>query len=112
MAGVKGLVVKKYWVDQILDGSKPWEMRSTMTKYRGLVKLIEGGSGTIVGESILVGCHEVDTEMAKRTFRYHRVEELALLEKWRYAWVMAEAKRYQTPIPYVHPKGAVIWVNL
>lgn len=27
-------------------------------------------------------------------------------------WVLDNAKRYDTPIPYVHPKGAVIWVNL
>jgi len=29
-----------------------------------------------------------------------------------HAWVVAEQIRYKEPIPYVHPQGAVIWVNI
>ncbi|GAF99913.1 unnamed protein product, partial [marine sediment metagenome] len=29
-----------------------------------------------------------------------------------YAWVLEKAKRYDEPIPYTHPLGAVIWVKL
>lgn len=29
-----------------------------------------------------------------------------------YAWVFAEPTRFQYPVPYRHPSGAVIWVRL
>jgi hypothetical protein len=34
------------------------------------------------------------------------------IEKWNNAWVMQDAKIFATPMSYVHPNGAVIWVNL
>lgn len=32
--------------------------------------------------------------------------------KRTYAWVFDKPKIYNEPIPYKHPMGAVIWVNL
>jgi len=29
-----------------------------------------------------------------------------------YAWVLRRAKRLRKPVPYDHPRGAVIWVSL
>lgn len=29
-----------------------------------------------------------------------------------YAWVLKNAQRLPKPVPYKHPSGAVIWVNL
>jgi hypothetical protein len=29
-----------------------------------------------------------------------------------YAWVMDKAQQLPKPVPYHHPSGAVIWVNL
>ena len=29
-----------------------------------------------------------------------------------FAWVLANARRLKTPVPYKHPGGAVIWVAL
>ena len=29
-----------------------------------------------------------------------------------YAWIISNAKKYEKPIPYKHPMGAVIWVNI
>lgn len=34
------------------------------------------------------------------------------MDKWCWAWVLENAIRYDTPIPYEHPQGAVIWVSL
>ena len=108
----KGLIVRKPWVDLILDGSKTWEMRSTHTKHRGPTYLIAGGTGLIVGACMLVGTHEVTKDMAINTIDQHRVDDLSLLEKWNVAWRLCSAKRFETPIPYQHPRGAVTWVNL
>jgi hypothetical protein len=32
--------------------------------------------------------------------------------KYTFAWVLANARRFKTPVPYRHPSGAVIWVAL
>ncbi len=29
-----------------------------------------------------------------------------------FAWILNNAKRFEKPIPYKHPSGAVIWVKL
>lgn len=109
----RALIVRKEWLDKILDGSKVWEMRSTPTKIRGKVGLIEAGSGLIVGE-----CEIVDSLLALRPWEYemtqphHQVDNHDLLEKWCHPWWLKNAKRYDDPIPYEHKKGAVVWVRL
>ncbi len=81
----KGLIIRKQWLDKILNNGKHCEMRSTHTKQRGIIKLIEAGSGHIVGECMIAGSHEVSEEIAKHSFEAHQVEDLSLLKKWRYA---------------------------
>jgi len=109
----RALIVRKPWIDLILSGEKMWEMRSAPTKIRGRIGLIEAGSGLIVGECDL-SCvlDPIDEHDAYMSYRLHRVKDVSLLEKWKYPWVMTDPKRYQNPIPYQHPKGAVIWVKL
>jgi|TARA_B100001059_G_scaffold235734_1_gene282536 hypothetical protein len=108
----KGLIIRKEWLDKILNNGKHWEMRATQTNQRGIIKLIEAGSGHIVGECMISGSHKVSESLAEQSFECHQVEDLSLLKKWCYAWRLCNVKRYDKPIPYTHPKGAVIWVNL
>lgn len=109
----RALIVRKEWLDKILDGGKVWEMRSTHTWIRGRIGLIEAGTGMIVGEVALIGCGDpITQEDAESHFKAHQVEDLTLLKKWRFPWFLEDAKRYDKPIPYDHPKGAVIWVKL
>lgn len=108
----KGLIIKKYWLDKIFDEGKIWEMRTSKTKISGRIGLIESGSGLIVGEVDLLGCLDSPIPANDRYLRNHKVEDIELLKKWKYAWILSNAKRYDKPIPYKHPKGAVIWVNL
>lgn len=109
----RALIVKKEWLDKIFDDGKVWEMRSTKTTITGKIGLIESGSGLIVGEVNLIGCSENPiSHTRKDLIKYHKVENLNLLKKWKYAWYLMKAKRYEKPIPYKHPKGAVIWVKL
>jgi len=108
----RALIIQKHWLDQIFDNGKVWEMRSFKTNITGRIGLIESGSGLIIGEATLKGC--LSTPVPKINFfkRYHKVEDLSLLDKWKYAWVLEDAKRYKKPIHYNHPQGAVIWVKL
>lgn len=36
----------------------------------------------------------------------------AFADGWRTPWVLSEARPLARPVPYAHPNGAVIWVNL
>ena len=48
-------------------------------------------------------------------FSKHHVEcswdELKETYKNPHAWIMDNPKSYSKPIPYEHPKGAIIWVK-
>lgn len=87
-------------------------MRSTNTRIRGKIKLIEAGSAHVVGECRLVDAFPVSPELARERIDVHQVEDLSLLKKWRYAWQLDDVKPYASPEPYRHPQGAVIWVSL
>lgn len=109
----RALIIKKEYLDKILSGDKTWEMRSRKTKITGLVGLIESGSGLIVGQCFIHGSLEpIDQNTALNTIDKHCVEDVSLLEKWNHPWVISEAVSYESPIPYNHPQGAVIWVSV
>jgi hypothetical protein len=108
----KGLIIKRPWLDKIFALDKTWEMRSRKTTIRGHIKLIESGSGMIVGECLITGCHPITKQEMVDSWDKHRVDDVDLLLKWSWAWHLGKARQYDTPIPYTHPQGAVIWVNL
>ncbi len=110
----RALIVRQPWVDLILSGKKTWEMRSKPTKVRGLIGLIEQGTGLIVGECNIVESDPIKLDAIEYGFYYcnHRVDDYGLLEKWCYAWELEGAKRYDQPMHYKHPKGAVTWVRI
>jgi len=113
-----GLIIHEHWLNKILEGSKTWELRGRNTKIRGKIALIQSGSGKIHGTCALVDAlgplsldelmanvtkHQVPREyMGNVTKRYKKV----------YAWVMRDAEHLSKPIPYDHPKGAVVWVRV
>ena len=109
---MKGLIIKKDWLQKIFFENKTWEMRSRVTKIRGTIQLIESGSGLIVGECNLVDSFKVQHNDLHKFIEKHKVGNIELLNKWNCAWVLENVIKYQEPIPYKHPKGAVVWVNL
>ncbi|GAB6071573.1 ASCH domain-containing protein [Thiomicrorhabdus hydrogeniphila] len=109
---MRGLVIRQPWIELILSGKKTWEMRSGSINIRERIALIEQGTGLIGGEADLTDCikgmsHNI---LCSRTSK-HFIEDETLLRKWNVAWVLENVKRYDKPIPYQHPKGAVIWVK-
>ena len=112
---MRGLIIKKKWLDLILDGKKNWEIRGSDTKIRGRIYLIESGSGLIRGKVNLVESFPVDFPKLKENLHKHHVPYLAIgLMNYKkpHAWVLDKAERYLHPVPYTHPKGAIIWVRL
>lgn len=112
----RGLVIRQPHIGNILDGRKSWEMRSTRTKIRGRIALIEAGTGLVVGEAEITRVQKAPTSYRARHFTrcFHRIPEdqYAKMDKWCWAWVLSQVCRFDEPIPYKHHQGAVIWVKL
>lgn len=110
---MKGLIIKSPYIELILEGKKKWEIRGSNTNVRGKIALIKSGSKKIYGEVELVDCLKLDLDKYNE---YHqnlygtKVDELPY--KNTYAWVVKNPYIYDEPISYVHPLGAIIWVNL
>jgi hypothetical protein len=112
----RGLLIRRPWVDMILDGKKSWEIRGSRTAIRGVIGLIPSGSGTIAGVCEIVDCIGPLTANALRKNAVNagmRPSE-ARLGGYRntFAWVLAKPRYLKKPVPYKHPSGAVIWVCL
>lgn len=113
----KALIVDTPHVDRILSGQKTWGLRTRGTKNRGRIALIRRGSGTVVGTVDIVDCIGPLTESimldntAKHLVTPERIKS-GEVAKYNHAWVLENAKALPTPVPYQHPSGAVIWVNL
>lgn len=110
---MKGLIIKRQWLDLIFAGKKIWEIRGCNTKTRGKIALIQSGSGLIVGECELVGSKQLSLFDYQNNVDKHQVINTFTLPYTKtFAWVLQNAKKYDNPKPYKHKCGAVIWVNL
>ena len=110
---MKGLIIKKPWVDYILNSDKIWEIRGSKTKIRGKIELIQSGSGLVVGSCEIIDCIHLSLEEYKANAKKHHITNTDKLPyNQTYAWVIKNPTRYEHPRKYKHPKGAIIWVNL
>ena len=50
------LIVKEKWLNMILDGYKSLEIRGVRTHKRGLIGLIQSGTGEVKGIASLTDC--------------------------------------------------------
>jgi hypothetical protein len=112
---MKGLIIKDPWITHILNGDKSWEIRGSRTKIRGKIGLIKSGTGHIYGTANLVDCQGPFTDLEfKQNRDKHLVSDLGQVARYKkvYAWVLKDVQKLPEPIPYNHPRGAIIWVNI
>jgi hypothetical protein len=115
---MKALIIDEPWIGFILQGQKTWEMRKKGCNIRGPVALIRKGSGQVVGTAVVTGSRPplVDAQAYAAAEPFHRIpsarQARAFADGWRTPWVLAEARPLTQPVPYTHPNGAVVWVNL
>jgi hypothetical protein len=115
---MKCLIIAEPWIGLILLGKKTWETRKTACHYRSRIALIREGSGRIVGTADVTDSLRslANAEAYGRAEPQHRIppsrQELAFNDGWRTPWVSANADALRSSVPYKHPPGAVIWVNL
>lgn len=111
-----GLIIDQPWIGKILRGEKTWEMRSTRSKLRSAMALIEKGTGTVVGLARLVdvkGPLSVEELIASES--KHCIDASIYEDdgyKWNYAWILADVIPLSVPVPYRHKSGSVIWAEL
>ena len=112
----RGLLIRSPHIDRILAGTKTWELRGSATKVRGRIGLIKSKSGTVVGSCEVcdvvgpLSLAELRKNARKAGFAPSQITEPFYPRT--YAWVLHKAKRFRAPVPYRHPSGAVIWVDL
>ena len=110
---MKALIIKQPWIDYILEGKKTWEIRGCKTNIRGQIELIQSGSGLVVGSCNIISCKELSLNEYSNNIDKHNITKTTTLPyKRTYAWIIADAVRYEEPRKYKHPQGAIIWVNL
>ena len=110
----KGLIIKKQWLDKILNGEKIWELRGFNTKYRGYIGLIESSSGKIKGIAKIKNSIKLDNNTFKNSYKKHKVPVQEYLDnpfyKTTYAWEIEVISLVD--ISYIHKNGATIFVKL
>ena len=110
----RALVIKKKWLDLILDGRKTWEIRGSSTAKRGWVHLAESkAGGKLVGRAKLVASFPLSRSSFMKNYSKHRVSSLNTVPyETPHAWVFADAEKFQRPFVYEHKQGAVVWVDV
>lgn len=112
---MKGLIIKREWLDLFFDGRKKLEMRRRPTTIRGSILLIQSGSGCVVGSANLQSCSDKPLNDVLMDFHQsaHRVpQDSPFWKTHRYAWHLTNIVKYDKPKPYKHPQGAIVWVNV
>ncbi|WCK57648.1 ASCH domain-containing protein (plasmid) [Aneurinibacillus sp. Ricciae_BoGa-3] len=112
---MKGLIVKLPWIDLILEGKKPWEIRGSHTTIRGKIALIKSGTGCVWGTVEVLDSRRLTEEEYQHSEHLHCIPNTdinPLPYKRIHAWVLGNPQPFKEPLPYQHPLGAVIWVNL
>lgn len=108
------LVVKRHYGEQILDGTKPLEIRSRNTNIRERIGIAFSETGKVFGtveltDSTLLSDFDFETR-----YNEHKVpldEPLLSNYTQKWGWSMKNPKKFKEPIPYKHKQGCVTWVN-
>lgn len=128
MAPSHALIIKQPWADQILNGHKTWEIRSSSTKRRGRICVAVSGTKCLYGEVTVTGCRRVgkrdretgqllewgeSSDFIAHNWQKHRIEDLTQAQYPKmFAWTLADPTKYEEPVPYSHTTGCVRWINL
>jgi hypothetical protein len=113
MSTLSAIPIKTPWIDQILKGTKTWEIRTKNTKKIGPVALIRSGSGKVVATATLSDVVKLTTSLARENASRMGISVAEVIScVGCYAWVLEDVIVLKEPVPYKHPSGAVTWVTL
>ena len=113
MKTLSAIPIRTPYIDEILAGTKTWEIRSKYTKKIGPVALIRSKSGTVVGIANLTKVVEITASIGRSNARKMGMSPSEGADcEGLFAWVLEDVVKFKTPVPYKHPSGAVTWVTL
>lgn len=113
MTTLSAIPIQAPYIDEILAGTKTWEIRSKFTKKIGPVGLIRSKSGTVVGTAKLAKVVEITASIGRANARKMGMSAAEGADcEGLYAWVLEDVVKFKTPVPYKHPNGAITWVTL
>jgi hypothetical protein len=98
-----------------VTGKKRWELRTRQSHKRELVGIIEAGRKVVIGVvQIVDSLGPLSNDELRRSEHMHLIPAAMLdaFQRHRTAWVMAQAHRFEIPIPCVVPNGAQLFVTL
>lgn len=112
----RGLIIRAEPLEKILSGQKTWEMRSSHTKIRGPIGLIQKGSKAVHGvASIIDSRGPLNQSEMLSNIHCHKISADRLnsgeVANYNYAWILGNVRRLPKPIPYQHG-GGVTFVTL
>lgn len=130
----QALIIKKHWCERIFYHNKTWEIRPTMTRKRTRICVAEASARCLVGEVCISDCilvalraedgslHPPDnSEHGREVFllrpentQKHHITDISMLKPYDkyYAWVLKDIRAYHTPVPWLQPHGAQVFVDL
>ena len=105
------LILKKQWLNKILDEDKRLEIRSFRVKKIGhTIMLMASGTDHIVGSAKIEACIGPMSEeewIAARPL-HHCQSDVRPYAK-TYGWKLCNVLRFETPIPHKRKRGAIIF---
>ena len=112
------LIVKDPWASLILNGKKQIELRTTNTrKINQEIFIAKAGTKKIFGKitilhSKLISNEEIGSLEHKHLVSSEHLQNMNYHQKKKiYAWHLIKPISFDTPIDYIHPKGAQTWVK-
>jgi len=114
---MRGLIIRKPWLDQVMSGEKTLEIRGSNSSHVGEpIALIEGGSSIIRGFCVLEESIYLTEDLWYKEMDNHLVDcsyyEITCTYYNPYGWRFKDVVPCSKKVKYKHPSGAVIWVNL
>jgi hypothetical protein len=111
-----GLIIKKKWLDLIVNGKKTIEIRGSDTKKEGeKIYLLESGTHKIVATAVISSTYLISCSDWSEERKEHCVDisysDLKKRYKTPYAWVLSDVTPIKDIWYYKHSQGAVIWVK-
>lgn len=111
-----GLIIKKKWLDLIVQGKKTLEIRGCEThKIDEPIYLLESGTHRVRAICKITGVFPISCSDWSEERERHCVDISYADLKRRYkrpiAWILEEVEPVEDIWHYQHPKGAVIWVK-
>ena len=127
MSPKRALIVQSPWANLLVKGEKTVEIRGSATKMFGTIAIAQSKSKLLIGEVTLESCCLIAVRDADGRLQdvpgslhtldslkdAHRIEDVGSIPYGKvYAWFVTKCVKYDTPLSYVHPRGAVVWVSL